>query len=91
MLRFLILEVILPILLFTLVRALFRSVFQGVKAATAPPPMSRQAPVVQSGGELKKDPVCGIYVSTAVSITRKIDGELVHFCSTECRDKYHPA
>jgi hypothetical protein len=92
MLRFLILEVLLPILLFTLVRALFRSVFQGVRSAAAPPrPVSRQAPVVQAGGELKKDPVCGIYVSTAVSITKRIDGELVHFCSTECRDKYHAA
>jgi len=92
MLRFLFLEVLLPILLFTLVRAAIRSIFQSVKGAAAPPqPLARQAPVVQSGGELKKDPVCGIYVSTAVSITRNIGGELVHFCSKECRDKYHPA
>jgi YHS domain-containing protein len=89
MLRFLILEVLLPILLFTVVRAVFRSLFQGVRNAPAPPQSApRETPVVQSGGELKKDPVCGIYVSTAVSITKRIDGELVHFCSKECRDKY---
>jgi YHS domain-containing protein len=93
MLRFLILEVVLPILLFTLVRAVIRSIFQGFKNAAAPPPQAapRRAPAVQSGGELKKDPVCGTYVSTAVSVTKKIDGELVHFCSKECRDRYHAA
>jgi YHS domain-containing protein len=92
MLRFLILEVLLPILLFTLVRAVIRSIFQVLKGAATPPQAApRQTPVVQAGGELKKDPVCGIYVSTAVSVTRKIDGELVHFCSKECRDKYHAA
>jgi len=92
MLRFLILEVVLPILLFTLVRAVIRSIFQSVKSAASPPqPAPRQTPVVQSGGELKKDPVCGTYVSTAVSVTRKIDGQLVHFCSKECRDKYEAA
>ena len=93
MLRFLILEVVLPILLFTLVRAVIRSILQGFKNASAPPPQAapRQAPAVQSGGELKKDPVCGTYVSTAASVTRKVDGQVVHFCSKECRDKYHAA
>jgi len=38
--------------------------------------------------ELKKDPVCGTYVSTAASVSRKVAGELVYFCSAECRDKY---
>ncbi len=96
MFRFLILEVLLPILLFTLLRAVVRSIFQGVKTAAAPAPApqrpaSRQAPSVQAGGELRKDPVCGTYVSTAASITQKVDGQLVHFCSKECRDKYHAA
>ena len=91
MFRFLILEVILPLLLLTFLRALIRSIFQGFKNAAAPPPppkVTREAPVVLSGGELKKDPVCGTYVSPAVAFTKKIDGQLVHFCSKECRDKY---
>lgn len=92
MLRFLILEVVLPILAFTLVRAVLRSIFQAFNTTSAAPqPSPRQAPTVRAGGELKKDPVCGIYVSTAASVTRKVDGELVHFCSKECRDKYHAA
>jgi len=92
MLRFLILEVILPILAFTLVRAVIRSLLQGFRTTSAAPqPAPRQTPAVHTGGELKKDPVCGIYVSTAVSVTRKVGGELVHFCSKECSDKYHAA
>lgn len=94
MFRFLILEVLLPILFFTLVRAVIRSIFQGVRNVASPPqsaPATRQTQVVQSGGELKKDPVCGTYVSPSVSVTRRIDGELIHFCSKECRDKYHAA
>lgn len=88
MLRFFLIEVVLPILLFTLLRAVVRSIFQSAKTARTPQTTPRQSPHVQAGGELKKDPVCGTYVSTAVAVTKTIDGQLVHFCSQECRDKY---
>lgn len=52
-----------------------------------PPPVPRE----QSGGELKKDPVCGTFVAVASSIKRNVDGEVIHFCSTACRDKYQVA
>jgi len=39
-------------------------------------------------GELKKDPVCGTFVSTGSSVKQMVNGEMVHFCSTTCRDKY---
>ena len=55
--------------------------------AAGPAPMPRQ----QSGGELKKDPVCGTFVAVASSIKRNVDGEVIHFCSTACRDKYQVA
>ena len=41
-------------------------------------------------GELKRDPVCGTYVSTATSIKRTVEGRVVHFCSPACSEKYHP-
>jgi YHS domain-containing protein len=88
MFRFILIEIVLPILLFTLLRAVVRSVFQGVKTAATPQTTPPQSPRVQVGGELKKDPVCGTYVSTAAAVTKTIDGQLVHFCSRECRDKY---
>ena len=88
MFRFILIEIVLPILFFTLLRAVIRSIFQGVKAARTPQTGPRQSPHVQVGGELKKDPVCGTYVSTAVAVSKTVDGRLVHFCSKECRDKY---
>lgn len=91
MFRFLVLEIVLPILLFTLLRAVVRSIFQGAKTAATPQTVPRQSPAVQVGGELKKDPVCGTYVSTVGAVTKTIDGQLVHFCSKECRDKYRAA
>jgi YHS domain-containing protein len=40
---------------------------------------------------LKKDPVCGTYVSAATSLTRTVNGSVLHFCSKECRDKFRVA
>ena len=39
-------------------------------------------------GELKRDPVCGTYVSTATSVKKMVDGEVVYFCSEACRAKH---
>jgi YHS domain-containing protein len=55
----------------------------------APEPEPRgPGPTVVAGGELKKDPVCGTYVSTSLAVTRTIKGEVVYFCSNECRNKF---
>jgi uncharacterized protein len=55
------------------------------------PSSPHPAPREQSGGELKQDPVCGTFVAVTSSIKRNVDGEVIHFCSTECRDKYQVA
>ena len=41
-----------------------------------------------SGGELKKDPVCGTFISTATAFQKFANGQTYYFCSTECRDKF---
>ena len=41
-----------------------------------------------SGGELKKDPVCGTFISTATAFQKSTAGQTYYFCSTECRDKF---
>ena len=87
MLRYLILRILLPLFLFLLVRSIIKSIFQAGRDVSrrqdaAPPP-----PVV-AGGELKKDPVCGTYVSASAAVTRNVKGEVVYFCSNECRDKF---
>lgn len=40
------------------------------------------------GGELKRDPVCGTFVSTTTSLRKQVGGEIVYFCSVACRDRY---
>ena len=93
MLRYLIVDILLPLLVFALLRSFLRGIFHTGRNVTRPPqqapPPSR--PNVVVGGELKKDPVCGTYVSTGASVTRTVNGQLLHFCSKECRDKYRAA
>jgi YHS domain-containing protein len=91
MIRFLVLELIVPLLLIFFLRALLRSLFASFRT---PSPQKRapQPPITTSaGGELKKDPVCGTYVAASPGLTRTINGNVLHFCSRECRDKYRVA
>jgi YHS domain-containing protein len=83
--------IVLPVLLFYVVRSILIGVIEGFRSTSGPRSAVRQPPAVPAGGELKKDPVCGTYVSTAASITRKVNGEVLYFCSQECSDKYRVA
>jgi YHS domain-containing protein len=49
---------------------------------------AKARPAVPAGGELKKDPVCGTYIAALTSVKKTVGGEVVHFCSPECRDRY---
>lgn len=93
MIRFFFIRLVVPLLLLFLVRAILRSVFQSFRATMQQPPKTteQQPPTVPAGGELKKDPVCGTYVSTATSVSRNVNGSVVYFCSKECRDRYRVA
>ena len=37
---------------------------------------------------LVRDPVCGMHVAEVLAVPLRDGGELVHFCSVACRDKY---
>ena len=39
-------------------------------------------------GEVQRDPQCGTFVSTELSIRSRFRGQELHFCSPECRDKF---
>jgi YHS domain-containing protein len=39
-------------------------------------------------GETARDPVCGMFVSTEVSVPLKENGKTLHFCSRECLERY---
>jgi YHS domain-containing protein len=89
----LIFELILTVVVLTVAKSILGIVLRGFSQAMKPdstppgvgPRPSNQVPLT---GELKKDPVCGTYISTATSIKEKVGGQVFHFCSQECRDKY---
>ena len=88
MIRTLFEEILLPLLFFLLLRSVLMSLRGRPRSEyrqAGPPP---SAPTVQAGGDLKRDPVCGTYVSTAVSLTKTVKGQVWHFCSQECREKF---
>jgi YHS domain-containing protein len=37
---------------------------------------------------LVKDPVCGMHMAEELALPLQVHGEVVHFCSPECRAKY---
>lgn len=38
--------------------------------------------------KLVRDPVCGMHMAEGLALPLKQGGEVLHFCSAECRDKY---
>jgi len=86
MIRAFFVEFVFPLLLFLVIRSLLGNFLNRFRRPPAARPPDR--PSVQAGGELKKDPVCGTYVSTATSLSRTINGQVVYFCSKSCSDQY---
>jgi len=85
---------LLLLVFFALIRYALATVTRVFSQMTRPqksPPPSPQVPKTGLGGELKQDPVCGTFVPVASSIKKTVNGELVHFCSAACRDKYRVA
>src|SRR5262245_26533814 len=58
------------------------------RAGNSSRPPSSPNSSTTSGGELKKDPVCGTFISTATAFQKYASGQTHYFCSTECRDKF---
>jgi YHS domain-containing protein len=88
--RFLILRIVFPLMVILVLRAVIVAIAKAFSQAfnVQGPQQPKQAAQAPTGGELKKDPVCGTYVSAGAAVTKRVNGELVHFCSAECRDKY---
>lgn len=89
MIRRILIEFVLPLLLFFIVRSMFGGMFShSSPSSPARRPSDDSSTRVPPGGELKKDPVCGTYVSTASSLSLQLGKETFYFCSAQCRDRY---
>jgi YHS domain-containing protein len=82
---------LISIFLLTLLRYVIGTITRGFADLIRP----KRTPGGASGpnraervGELKKDPVCGTFVDASASVKQTVGGQVVHFCSTACRDKY---
>lgn len=49
---------------------------------------SRTASPRTTNGEMARDPVCGMFVSTELSQQLTRGNETLHFCSRECLERY---
>ena len=90
--RFL-LYLIVGVIVLSLLRSVLEAigkVFSGGQASQPAP--SAPSPSGDSRGQapqaLKKDPVCGTFVSVATAVQKSKGGETYYFCSTACRDKF---
>ncbi|MGO9097046.1 MAG: hypothetical protein ACLQGV_17720 [Bryobacteraceae bacterium] len=85
-----VLYIFAAIILISLLRTILGVLAKGFGALFDPQAQARAAAGAEprKAGELKRDPVCGTYVSTAASVQKTVKGHVVHFCSTACSEKY---
>lgn len=82
---------IATVLVISVVRSIIGIIMKGFADLFHPTDQTRSGPrphSVPAGGELKKDPVCGTFISTSTEFQKKVGGETYYFCSPECRDKF---
>ena len=83
-----VLLLLLAILLISLLRSAIGIVMKGFASLAQPQTPSRRSPGTVNAGELKRDPVCGVYVPAATAVKRTVKGATVHFCSEKCAARY---
>jgi YHS domain-containing protein len=66
-----------------LMRTLLARAFGNARPASMPHP-----PETRTAIPLHRDPWCGTYVSPEISFPLEQAGQVLHFCSVECRARY---
>jgi YHS domain-containing protein len=86
-----ILYLIVAVVFISILRSVIGIITKGFAEAfhTSAAESTPRRPSVPAGGELKKDPVCGTFISTATSLSKQVRGETYYFCSATCRDKFN--
>ena len=81
------------LMLFLFLRYLWRAVRSTFKTsgvhfrAYTNPTWQHKVPETRRG-EMVRDPVCGMFVSTELSHKLRQSGQTLHFCSRECLERY---
>jgi hypothetical protein len=82
----LIFYVIVGVIVLTLLRSVLEAIGKTLAGGSSSP--APAAPGGQAPQSLKKDPVCGTFVSAATAMQKSKGGETYYFCSAACRDKF---
>jgi YHS domain-containing protein len=85
MLRFLFLVVIVSWAV-AILRRIVRQIVRGNTGSKPYPYMD--VPNNSVNQKLVRDPVCGMHLAPELAVPLKQGGEVLHFCSAECRDKF---
>jgi len=83
-----ILYVIVAVLAISALRSVIGIVAKALAQFTGVRTAAPRRPVMTTGGELKRDPVCGTFISAATAVQKKVGAEVYYFCSAECREKF---
>jgi YHS domain-containing protein len=78
----LIIRLVLFLLIARAVLMLARGVMQGLNDDGGRPPKT------VSGGQLVRDPVCGVYLSPSHALTLQSGAGTAYFCSEKCRQAW---
>jgi hypothetical protein len=80
---------VVGVIVLTLLRSVLETIGKAfASGSSSPSPPSSGGPRGQEPQSLKKDPVCGTFVSVATAIQKTKGGETYYFCSAACRDKF---
>lgn len=84
----LIFYVVVGVIILTLLRSVLEAVGKAFSSGASSPSPVSGSPRGQAPQSLKKDPVCGTFVSTETAMQKTKGGETYYFCSAECKDKF---
>jgi YHS domain-containing protein len=74
------------VLLVSWVVKLLGRAISGAGATPTAPSYPQREPA--GSKRLVKDPVCGMHMAQELALPLEANGEVLHFCSEECRSKY---
>jgi YHS domain-containing protein len=68
----------------TMLRRLVNKMGEGANGQSDPLDMPNSA----AKQKLVRDPVCGVHIAETLALPLREGGQVLHFCSAACRDKY---
>jgi YHS domain-containing protein len=84
----LIFYLVVGVIVLTLLRSVLEAIGKAFSGGPSPQAAPAEPPRGQAPQSLKKDPVCGTFVSMATAMQKTKGGETYYFCSAACRDKF---